>query len=172
MRSRANDTTQEGVIGVRNETRYLILIGIVLLISACAGQQRLVAYSPMSARGGYQEEEIEPGVWRVLARSSGKAGAGYAWNMAEYRAGELLKARGFSHVQMLGRNGRWELSDELGGGQRRVLSDQMEVTVRGAHDSSAPTDCRARNADSCRTLDIEAMMAGIRPRLRFAHSGS
>jgi hypothetical protein len=148
--------------------RYLVLFGIVLLTSACAIRPRVVAYGPMSALGGYQEEEIEPGVWRVLGRSSGKAGAGYAWNMAEYRAGEMLKARGFSHVQMLGRNGRWELSDDLGGGRRRVLSDQMEVTVRGAHDSLAPADCRASDRDSCWTGNIEAMMAGIRPKLRFA----
>lgn len=151
--------------------RYLLLLGIVLLSSACAGRPGVVPYGPMSARGGYQEEEIGPDMWRILARSNGKAGADYAWNMAEYRAGELLKARGFSHIQVLDRNGRWELSDELGGGRRRVLSDAMEVTVRGAHDRSPPTDCRAPNSSSCWTLDIEAMMAGIRPRLKFGKSG-
>jgi len=152
--------------------RYLILFGLVLTASACAIRPGVVPYGPMGARGGYHEEEIEPGVWRILARSSGKAGAGYAWNMAEYRAGELLKARGFSHVQMLKRNGRWGLSDDLGRGRRRVLSDMMEVTVRGAHDRSPPADCRAPNPDSCWTLNIDAMMAGIRPRLKFSKAGS
>lgn len=148
-------------------TRYLVLLGIVMLTSACAGRLGVVPYAPMSARGGYQEEEVRPGVWRVLARSSAKADEGHAWNMAEYRAGELLKARGFSHLQMLDRNGRWELSGQLGGGRRRVLSEAMEVTVRGAHDPSPPTDCHAPNSASCSTLNIEAMMAGIRPRLKF-----
>ena len=152
--------------------RYRGLLGIFLLASACAGRPGLAPYGPMSDRGGYQEEEIEPGVWRISARSNGNAGADYAWNMAEYRAGELLKAQGFSHIQMLDRMGRWELSDERAGGRRRLLSDAMEVTVRGAHDQSQPTDCRAHKRDSCWTLGIEAMMAGIRPRLKFAKSGS
>ena len=152
--------------------RYLILFGLILTASACANRPGVVAYGPMSANGGYQETEIEPGVWRVFARSGGQAGAGYAWNMAEYRAGELLKARGFSHIQMLKRDGRWELSDDLGGDPRRVLSDAMEVTVRGAHDRSPPTDCRAAKPDACWTLNIDAMMAGIRPRLKFSKTGS
>jgi hypothetical protein len=37
--------------------RYLLLLGMVLL-SACAGHQKVVAYGPMSARGGYQEDEL------------------------------------------------------------------------------------------------------------------
>lgn len=89
--------------------RYLLLLGIVLL-SACAGQPKVVAYGPMTARGGYQEEEIEPGVWRVFARSGGEAGPGYAREIAEYRAAEMLKARGFSWVQILKEFPRSELS--------------------------------------------------------------
>jgi hypothetical protein len=147
--------------------RYLVLLGIVLLTSACAGWPAVVPYGPMSARGGYQEEEIEPGVWRILARSGGEAGAGYARTMAEYRAGELLKARGFSHVQILKEYGRWELSEELGGGRRRVLSDQMEVTVRGAHDRSPPTDCREPSPGRCSTFTTDAMMTGARPASNF-----
>ena len=147
--------------------RYLVLLGIVLLTSACAGWPGVVAYGPMSARGGYQEEEIEPGVWRILARSAGEAGAGYARTMAEYRAAELLTERGFSHVQILKEYGRWELGEESGGGRRRVLSDQMEVTVRGAHDGSPPTDCREPSPGRCWTFTTDAMMTGARPRLKF-----
>lgn len=152
--------------------RCVFLLGLFLLTSACAGRPGVVPYGPMSAHGGYQEEEIEAGIWRIVARSNGKASANYAWNMAEYRAGELLKARGFSHVQMLNRNGRWDLSDEFGRGRRRVLGDAMELTVRGAHNGLPPTDCRAANPDTCWTLNIDAMMAGIRPRLKFSEAGS
>ena len=166
MRSRANDATLEGVIGVR-KTRYLILIGIVLLISACAGQERLVAYGPMSALGGYQDEEIEPGVWRVFARSGGEAGPDYARNMAEYRAAEMLKARGFSWVQILQELPHWELSEELGGGRRRVISQDMELTVRGAHDPSKPTDGRQTGINRCFTFTPDMIMQQARKHLRF-----
>src|SRR5688572_20799042 len=118
--------------------RVPVVLAMLLLTTACAGLTGVNNYSPMGRLGGYQEEEVEPGVWRILARSNGKAGPSYARNMAEYRAGEFLKARGFSHVQMLAEIGRWELSDDIGGGGRRVHSDQTAVTVRGAHDGSPP----------------------------------
>lgn len=121
----------------------------------------------MSARGGYQEVEVEPGVWRILARSIGKDDAGYARNMAEYRAGELLKAQGFSHVQMLVQNGRWELGKQFGRGRRRVHSSEMEVIVRGAHDRSPPPECHEANTHSCYTQSAESMMAGARPKIEF-----
>ena len=148
-------------------TRVLAVLVIVLLTTACAGRTGVNNYGPMSRLGGYQQEEVEPGVWRILARSNGKAGAGYAREMAEYRAGEFLKARGFSHVQLLAAIGRWELSDDIGGGERRVLSDQMALTVRGAHDGSPPADCRTDVRSSCYTQETDRMMASARPALKF-----
>jgi len=148
--------------------RGLAVLGIVVMTSSCAGRTDVHAYGPMSRSGGYQEEEVEPGVWRILARSNGKAGAGYARNMAEYRAAEFLKSRGFSHVQILAEIGRWELSKDNGGGERRVISDQMAVTVRGAHDGSPPPDCRTDVLSSCYTQETDAMMAGTRPALIFS----
>ena len=150
-----------------NMTRYLILLGVLFLTSACAWQPRVVAYGPMTARGGYQEEEIEPGVWRVLARSGGEAGPDYAWNMADYRAAEILKARGFSWVQKLKELPHWELSEELGGGRRRVISEDMELTVRGAHDPSVPTDCRQTGINRCFTFTPDLMMKQARKRLKL-----
>ena len=136
--------------------------------TACGGRTGVNVYGRMSVRGGYHEGEVEPGVWRILARSNGKGGAGYARNMAEYRAGQLLKARGFSHVQMLAQIGRWEIGEDIGGGERRVISDQMAVTVRGAHDGSPPSDCRASNPSACYTERADAMMASAQPNLKFA----
>lgn len=149
-------------------TRYLLLLAIVLLTSACAGRSGIVPYGPMSSRGGYQEVQLEAGVWRILARSIGKDDAGYARNMAEYRAGELLKAHGFSHVQMLVQNGRMELGKQFGRGRRRVHSDEMEVVVRGAHDRSPPPECHGANRHSCYTQSAESMMEGARPKLDFS----
>ena len=146
--------------------RYLLLLGIVLL-SACAGQPKVVAYGPMTARGGYQEEEIEPGVWRVFARSGGEAGPGYARDMAEYRAAEMLQARGFSWVQILKEFPRSELSEDLGGGRRRVIGEDMELTVRGAYDPSKPTDCRQTGGLRCWTFSPDLMMKQARKHLRF-----
>lgn len=146
--------------------RYLLLLGMVLL-SACAGHQKVVAYGPMSARGGYQEDEVEPGVWRVTARSGGEAGPGYAADMAEYRAAEMLKSRGFTWVQILKELPHTLLSEDLGGGRRRVLSEDMELTVRGAHDPSKPTDCRQTGGLRCWTFTPDMIMKRAGKRLRF-----
>src|SRR3954468_19315565 len=54
--------------------RILLLLGMVLL-SACAAHQKVVAYGPMTERGGYQETEVEPGVWQITARSGGEGRA-------------------------------------------------------------------------------------------------
>ena len=147
--------------------RCLLLLGMVLL-SACAGHQRVVAYGPMSERGGFQENEVEPGVWQVTARSGGEAGPGYAAAMAEYRAAEMLKSRGFTWVQILKEFPRTLLSEDLGGGRRRVLSEDMELTVRGAHDPSKPTDCRQTGALRCWTFTPDVIMKRAGKRLRFS----
>ena len=146
--------------------RILLLLGMVLL-SACAGGPKVVPYGPMTERGGYQETEIEPGVWQITARSGGEAGAGYAAAMAEYRAAEMLRSRGFTWVQILKEFPHTVLSEDLGGGRRRVLSEDMELTVRGAHDSSKPTDCRQTGAQRCWTFTADLIMKQARKRLRF-----
>lgn len=147
--------------------RILLLLSMVLL-SACAGRQKVVAYGPMTERGGYQETEVEPGVWQITARSGGEAGAGYADAMAEYRAAEMLKSRGFTWVQILKEFPRTLLSEDLGGGRRRVLSEDMELTVRGAHDPSKPTDCRQTGALRCWTFTPDMIMKRAGKRLRFS----
>lgn len=145
----------------------LILLGGVLLTSGCVGQPKVVAYGPMTSRGGYQEEEIEPGVWQVFARSGGEAGPGYARSMAEYRAAEMLKARGFSWVQILKEYPTTELSEDLGGGRRRVLSEDVKLTVRGAHEYGKPTDCRETGGLRCWSFTPDLMMKQARKRLKF-----
>ena len=147
--------------------RYLLLLLGMAFLSACAGHQKVVAYGPMSARGGYHEVELEPGVWQVTARSGGEAGPGYAADMAEYRAAEMLKSRGFTWVQILKELPHTLLSEDLGGGRRRVLSEDMELTVRGAHDPSKPTDCRQTGGLRCWTFTPDMIMTRAGKRLRF-----
>jgi hypothetical protein len=38
-----------------------------VLTCACAGRPGLVPYETMSVRGSYQNEQLEPGVWRIAA---------------------------------------------------------------------------------------------------------
>jgi hypothetical protein len=121
----------------------------------------------MTERGGYQEEEIEPGVWLVTARSGGEAGPGYSSDMAEYRAAEMLKARGFTWVQILKELPHALLTEDLGGGRRDVIREDMELTVRGAHDPSKPTDCRQTGGGRCWTFTPDTMMKQARKRLKF-----
>ena len=70
-------------------------------------------------------------------------------------------------VQILKELPHWELSEELGGGRRRVISEDMELTVRGAHDPSVPTDCRQTGINRCFTFTPDLMMKQARKRLKF-----
>lgn len=58
-------------------------------------------------------------------------------------------------------------SDDLGGGRRRVISEDMELTVRGADDPSKPTDCRQSGLERCWTFTPDMMMKQARKHLRF-----
>lgn len=151
--------------------RYLILLGLALLASACAGRGE-TPYGPMGPLGGYQEDEAGPDTWWIYVRSRDPRAEGFSRAIAEYRAGELLKARGFEYVQILDDHGRWELSEDLGGGRRRVLSDELELTVRGVHDYNAPRPCRSTNSHACATLAIDPLMKAARRKLRFVKKGS
>ena len=153
-------------------TRNLILLGTILLTAACAGQPKVVVYGPMTERGGYQEEEIEPGVWRVFARSGGEAGPGYAGVMAEYRAAEMLKARGFPWVQILKEFPRTELTELDSKGRASVIREDMALTVRGAYDPSKPADCRQTGLQRCWAFTPDMMMKRARKRLRFAKTSA
>ena len=124
-------------------TRPLILLGLVLTTTACGLWRGETPYGPMGPLGGYQEDPAGPDTWRIYVRSRDPRAEGLQQAIAEYRAGELLKARGFDYVQILDEHGRWELSEDLGGGRRRVLSDELELTVRGVHEHDAPRPCRS-----------------------------
>ena len=57
----------------------------VLLAASGAGARSALAtgYRPMSLFGGYSENEIEPGVWRVTGTANGPAGQGFGRDFLE-----------------------------------------------------------------------------------------
>jgi len=113
--------------------------------------------------GGYSEKEIEPGVWRVSASANAPAGRGFGVNMALYRAAELMKEQGYSHVQFL--DGRGTETTMRNGGA--YLNQRYRVVVRGAHGPAAPTDCRAEDPANCTTMPVAQVMARLAPLLEL-----
>lgn len=135
----------------------------LLLLAACAGGRPGTAtrYGPAGLFGGYGERIVEPGVWRVTGRSNGVAEQGFGRNMAMHRAAELVKAAGFSHMQILDQRGRATMMNH------RQIGESMTLTVRGANGPASPADCRARQPQLCFTAPVEQVLASLRPLLHI-----
>jgi len=144
-------------------TRSLTAALATLLLAACSGGRPVTAthYRPAGLLGGYSERIVEPGVWRVSGSSNGIAEMGFGRNMAMYRAAELVKAAGFSHMQILDQRGRATMMNQ------RQIGESMELVVRGANDAAAPVDCRARQPQLCFTAPVDEVMASLRPSLHI-----
>lgn len=121
-------------------------------------------YGPMGLFGGYSDKQVEPGVWRVSARSNGPAGEGFGSNMAIYRAAEILSAQGFSFVQVIDAKGDMTVLGRRGEIQR-PLNEHVVLTVRGAYSAQPPADCRAKEPSACITLPTADVMTRLRPLL-------
>jgi hypothetical protein len=122
-------------------------------------------YGPMSLFGGYSDKQVEPGVWRVSARSNGPAGEGFGRNMAAYRAAEILSAQGFPFVQVIDQKGDMTVLGRRGDTFQRPLNEHIVLTVRGAYSAEPPADCRARQPEACLTLSVAQVMTQLRPLL-------
>src|SRR5690242_2186335 len=120
-------------------------------------------YGPMSLFGGYSDKMIEPGVWRVSARSNGPAGSGFGRNMAVYRAAEILSAQGFSYVQVIDGKGDMTVLGRRGDAFQRPLNEHVVLTVRGAYSPQPPADCRAKEPQACITYSAASAMTQLRP---------
>lgn len=132
-------------------------------LSACAGRPFIATkYRPEGMLGGYAETQVSAGIWQVTGRSIGIAERGFGRNMAAYRAAELMKARGFSYLQILDQDGK-ATQFSMGGGSMYDSGETM--TLRSANDAAAPTDCRSANPNFCSTLAIEPLMAKLAPSL-------
>jgi hypothetical protein len=123
----------------------------------------------MALLGGYSEKEVEPGLWRVTGRSNGIAQQGFGRDMAVYRAAELMKARGYSHFQIVNQKGK---STMIGYGRPTTHAGEfLTVTVRGVNDPAEPLACRAKQPFACGTLFTDEIMAQLSPRLAFRGAG-
>lgn len=133
----------------------------LLLLAACSGGRPVTAthYRPAGLLGGYSERIVEPGVWRVSGSSNGIAEMGFGRNMAMHRAAEVVKAAGFSHMQILDQRGRVTMMNQ------RQIGESLELLVRGANDPAPPADCRARQPQSCFTAPVDQVLARLRPLL-------
>jgi hypothetical protein len=114
------------------------------------------------------EKEIAPGIWRVTTRSDS---FGYAKNIAFYRAAQLLADRGFEYVQLIDQKGQvgWQ-TNRFEPGKMRGLGEFMQLTVRGAHNSVRPTDCRAKQEDHCFALPTASILARLAPTMPVGFS--
>ena len=147
-------------------------LAAALLLAGCSGGRPVTAttYGPMALLGGYSEKEVEPGLWRVTGRSNGIAGQGFGRDMAVYRAAELMKARGFSHFQIVDQKGKITMMGRVGGAATNYVGEFLTVTVRGASDPRAALACRAKLASACGTLSTDEIMGRLGPRLAFRNS--
>ena len=148
--------------------RFLVIVAAALgaLSSASSARSGLATkYGHMSLFGGYSDKEIEPGVWRVSARSNGPAGPGFGRNMAVYRAAEILSAQGFSYVQVIDGKGDATMLGQRRDTFQRQLNEHVVLTVRGAYSPQPPADCRAKDASVCRTFSAARVMSELRPLL-------
>ena len=127
-------------------------------------------YRKANLFGGYSDAEIEPGLWRVRARSNGPAGVGFARNMAAYRAAEILQQRGFSTMQIV--NQRGQATTTRSGGSEQQIGETMTLWVSGVAPDAVPAPCRAKATTACFTLPIAQTLERIRPLLAFPVDGS
>jgi hypothetical protein len=145
----------------------IVLAGSLVLSGSVASARSGLAtkYGHMSLFGGYSDKQIEPGVWRVSARSNGPAGPGFGRNMAAYRAAEILSAQGFTYVQILDAKGDMTVLGQRGDTFQRALNEHVVLTVRGATSSAPPADCRAKKLQACVTYSAAGIMSQLRPLL-------
>jgi hypothetical protein len=146
----------------------LIVVAAAAAISGSAVSARsglATKYGPMGLFGGYSDKMVEPGVWRVSARSNGPAGEGFGSKMAIYRAAEILSAQGFSFVQVIDAKGDMTVLGRRGEAFQRPLNEHVVLTVRGAYSPQPPADCRAKVQSACITLPAADVMTRLRPLL-------
>jgi hypothetical protein len=110
--------------------------------------------------GGFSDKEVSPGVWRVsFALSALQGGHPAAVARAHYRAAEIVKQHGFTHMRILNAKG-FELGLTVGttttfdGGP-----GYAQLTVRGAAGADDVEGCLARDTSRCVTLAVDEVLA-------------
>nr|WP_295373465.1 hypothetical protein [uncultured Sphingosinicella sp.] len=144
--------------------RRMLALGLVLL-GGCSGMG--TNYGPIGLKGGYKEAQVSPGVWRVVGSGNGFSGEGFGRHMAMYRSAELMKAAGFSHVQIIDQQGKVRYMGQRGAPATNYVGEDFILFVRGANSPDSPSECRAKVPTACFTYPVEETMARLRPVLRI-----
>ena len=146
--------------------RLVVAAAAALALAGCAERpSTATTCGPMGLLGGYSEKEVEPGVWRVTGAGNGIAEMGFGRNVAVYRAAELMKARGFSHFQVINQKGEMRMVGV--GSPSGFAGETLNLTVRGTNDPAAPLECRAKQPTACMTLSVDTILASVGPKLTF-----
>lgn len=132
---------------------------LVAILAAAPAPAQVAGYQPKTFWGGYKEKEIRPGVWRITASYNAISGGGDAAAAAvNYRAAELMKAKGFAYMRVL-KSGGFSLGTQTG--PMPTHGDgpgYAHITVRGADGAGDVAGCDTRAKDRCVTLEVDAVL--------------
>ena len=142
-----------------------LALAAAFTLAAVPAAAQVTQYRPANIWGGYKEKQIAPGIWRIRASANAASGGlDRARAITRYRAAELLKSLGFTHMRILD-SGGWELNSA--DGSYSPLSTgpgYARLVVRGATGPDDVAGCRSRDASRCVTRPIADVMAEGRPR--------
>ncbi len=154
-------------IAMRNHIRLGLGLG-ALAVCASPVAAQFVKYGPAGFFGGYKDKEISPGTWQVSVSPNAASGGGTgATAMANYRAAEIVKQHGFTHMRVLDSKG-FELGLTVGSTQRFDGGPgYARLVVRGAKDAVDVDGCLARDPAKCVTVGVDETMDRWRPYISF-----
>lgn len=145
---------------------------LAIAVNADARPGTATKYRPATIFGGYKDKVVEPGVWRVQGLANGMAEDGFAQNMAVYRAADVVKQAGFEYMQIINQKGKKSFVGLGGASSMHSAGQDLTLWVRGSHDSSPPSECRAKDPKACFTVPVSETLDHIRPFLTFPSDGS
>jgi hypothetical protein len=139
--------------------RLGLVAALASLLLCVPGSAQVAGYQPKTFWGGYKEKQVRPGVWRITASYNAASGGGSAAAAAvNYRAAELMKAKGFAYLRVL-KSGGFALGTQTG--PIPTYGDgpgYAHITVRGATGPEDVAGCETRAKNRCETLAIEAVL--------------
>jgi hypothetical protein len=119
-------------------------------------------YGPANIFGGYSDKLVEPGVWRVEARTNGVSEDGLANAIAAFRAAEIMRREGFEYIQIIDQKGHKKFVG-LRGGTESSAGQDLTLWIRGSHDRKPTAECRAKLTDACFTLTVTETLSRYGP---------
>lgn len=144
-------------------TAFLIYVMAITPSPAPARSGLATKYKPDGMKGGYRDKLIAPNMWEVSAAANGFSERDLARNMAIYRAAEVVKNAGFTHMQIVNQKGKSREFVNIGG----FAGANLKLTVVGTNSPSPPDECKAKNPAACYTLPVDEVISGVGPLIPF-----